>query len=313
MPGCSTGEEAYSIGILLQEQMEMLKQIFKVQIFATDIDSRAIEQARSGIYPASISIDISPERLERFFTQDSDGNYRIQKSIRDMIIFSEQDIIKDPPFSKLDLLSCRNVLIYMDRELQKKLIPLFHYALNPDGFLFLGPSETVGEFENLFDTLDRKSKLYQKKDVSSERLPIGTFIPPRLESRETKRPSGKAPVEIKPQLQELTEQTMLQYYAPVGVLVNQSGDILYIHGRTGMYLEPAPGEAGLNILNMAREGLRQELTTALYIAVVNKEPVFHPGLRVKTNGDFTTVNLALRPVKAGLDAADRAKPVSGHL
>ena len=214
VPGCSTGEEAYSIGILLQEQMEMLKQIFKVQIFATDIDSRAIVQARSGVYPASISIDISPERLERFFTQDSSGNYRIQKSIRDMIVFSEQDIIKDPPFSKLDLLSCRNVLIYMDRELQKKLIPLFHYALNPGGFLFLGPSETVGEFDNLFDTLDRKSKLYRKKDVSNGLLPIGTFIPPRLESRETKRPSGKAPIESKPQLRELTEQTMLQYYCP---------------------------------------------------------------------------------------------------
>jgi two-component system CheB/CheR fusion protein len=198
--------------------------------------------------------------LNRFFTQDSDGNYRIQKSIRDMIVFSEQDIIKDPPFSKLDLLSCRNVMIYMDRELQKKLIPIFHYALKPGGFLFLGPSETTGEFENIFDTLDRKSKLYQsKKDVNSRHLlPIGTFIPPRLESGETSRPSGKAPVEIKPKMRELTEQTMLQYYSPVGVLVNQRGDILYIHGRTGMYLEPTPGEAGLNILKMAREGLRQD-------------------------------------------------------
>ena len=303
VPGCSTGEEAYSIGILLQEQMEMLKQLFKVQIFATDIDSRAIGEARSGVYPASISIDISPERLERFFTHDSSGNYRIRKSIRDMVVFSEQDIIKDPPFSKLDLLSCRNMLIYMDRELQKKLIPLFHYALNPGGFLFLGPSETVGEFENLFGTLDRKSKLYHKKDVSSGRPPIGTFIPSRPENRETQRPSGKAPIESKPQLRELTEQTMLQHYAPVGALVNQQGDILYLHGRTGMYLEPAPGEAGLNILKMAREGLRQELATDLYKAAVNKEPVFHPGLRVKTNGDFTTVNLALRPVAAGLDAA----------
>ncbi|WP_200898089.1 chemotaxis protein CheB [Methanosarcina sp. 1.H.A.2.2] len=303
VPGCSTGEEAYSIGILLQEQMEMLKQIFKVQIFATDIDSRAIGEARSGVYPASISIDISPERLERFFTQDSSGSYCIRKSIRDMIVFSEQDIIKDPPFSKLDLLSCRNLLIYMDRELQKKLIPLFHYALNPGGFLFLGPSETVGEFDNFFDTLDRKSKLYRKKDVSSGRPPIGTFMPSRPESREIQRPSGKAPSESKPQLRELTEQTMLQHYAPVGVLVNQRGDILYLHGRTGMYLEPAPGEAGLNILKMAREGLRQELATDLYKAAVNKEPVFHPGLRVKTNGDFTTVNLALRPVASDPAAA----------
>ncbi len=303
VPGCSTGEEAYSIGILLQEQMEMLKQIFKVQIFATDIDKKAIEKARSGVYPTTISIDISPERLERFFTRDSEGNYRIQKSIRDMMIFSEQDIIKDPPFSRLDLLSCRNVLIYMDRELQKKLIPLFHYSLNPRGFLFLGPSETVGELESLFDTLDRKSKLYRKKDVSSGLPPIGTFIPSRLESKETKKPSGKAPLEGKTQLRELTERTMLQYYAPVGVLVNETGDILYIHGRTGMYLEPAPGEAGLNILKMAREGLQQKLTMALHDAVRRKEPVFNSGLRVKTNGDFTTINLALRPVERGPDAA----------
>jgi len=189
VPGCSTGEEAYSIGILIQEQMEMLKQIFRVQIFATDIDSRAIVQARSGVYPTNISIDISPERLNRYFTQDSSGNYRIQKNIRDMIVFSEQDIIKDPPFSKLDLLSCRNLLIYMDRELQNKLIPLFHYALNPGGFLFLGPSETLGEFDNLFEIVDRKSKLFRKKDVSNGLLPIGTIITPQLESREISRPT----------------------------------------------------------------------------------------------------------------------------
>jgi two-component system, chemotaxis family, CheB/CheR fusion protein len=302
VPGCSTGEEAYSIGILLQEQMEMLRQTFRVQIFATDIDSQAIVQARSGVYPAASSIDVSPERMNRYFTQDLSGNYRIQKNIRDMIVFSEQDIIKDPPFSKLDLLSCRNVLIYMDRELQSKLIPLFHYALNPSGFLFLGPSETLGEFENLFEILDRKSKLFRKKYVGSGFLPVGTFIPPQLESSETPRTSGKALVESEPQLRELTEQIMLQYYAPVAVLVNQRGDILYLHGRTGMYLEPAPGKAGLNILKMARDGLRQDLATDLYKASVSKEPVFHPGLRVKTNGDFTTVNLALRPVAAGPDA-----------
>ncbi|AKB23136.1 Chemotaxis protein methyltransferase CheR [Methanosarcina sp. WH1] len=303
--GCSTGEEAYSIGILLQEQMEMLKKNFKVQIFATDIDSRAIGEARSGVYPASISIDISPERLDRFFTQDSDGNFRIRKNIRDMVVFSEQDIIKDPPFSKLDMLSCRNVLIYMDRELQKKLIPLFHYALNPGGFLFLGPSETLGEFDNLFDTLDRKSKIYLKKYVDSGHPPLGIFNSPGLERRrrEKKRLSDKALIESKPQMRELTEQTILQNYGPASVLVNQQGDIFYLHGRTGMYLEPAPGEAGMNILKMAREGLRQELATSLYKAIVNKEPVFHPGLRVKTNGDFATVNLVLRPVAADPGAA----------
>ena len=164
-PGCSTGEEAYSIAILLAERQEAMKQSFTVQVFATDIDSQAIATARAGVYPASIAADISPERLARFFTAEPDGSaYRIHKGIRDMLVFSEQDVIKDPPFSKLDLISCRNLLIYMGGDLQKKLIPLFHYALNPGGFLFLGTSETVGEFGDLFAALDRKSKLYRRKE-----------------------------------------------------------------------------------------------------------------------------------------------------
>ena len=158
--------------------MEELKQSFKLQVFATDIDRRAIDCARAGIYPASIAGDISPERLARFFSQESDGSaYRIQKGIRDRVIFSEQDVIKDPPFSKLDLISCRNLLIYMGGGLQKKLIPLFHYALNPGGMLFLGTSETVGEFVDLFATLDRKSKLYQRKEEVRRRTPHGPFSP----------------------------------------------------------------------------------------------------------------------------------------
>ena len=154
--GCSTGEEAYSIAILLQEQMDKLKKHYMLQIFATDIDSRAIDQARSGVYPASIAADITPERLTRFFTMETDGSaFRINKGIRDILVFSEQDVIKDPPFSKLDLIRCRNVLIYLHGDLQKRLIPLFHYALNPGGTLFLGTSETIGEFVHLYSVLDR--------------------------------------------------------------------------------------------------------------------------------------------------------------
>ena len=159
------GRGGLFLAILLKEHLETLKQRFQVQIFATDIDSQAIAAARTGVYPASIATDILPERLARFFTADpSGGSYQIHKGIRDMLVFSEQDIIKDPPFSKLDLISCRNLLIYMDGDLQKKLIPLFHYALNPGGFLFLGTSETVGDFLALYAVLDRKSKLYQRKD-----------------------------------------------------------------------------------------------------------------------------------------------------
>ncbi|OGV57930.1 MAG: chemotaxis protein CheR [Lentisphaerae bacterium GWF2_50_93] len=303
--GCSTGEEAYSIAILMQERLEVLKQSFKVQVFATDIDSKAIATARIGIYPASIATDISPERLARFFTAESDGSaYRIHKGIRDMLVFSEQDVIKDPPFSKLDLISCRNLLIYMGGDLQKRLMPLFHYALKPGGVLFLGTSETVGDFNDLFATLDRKSKLYQRKEDihSAQRMALGRFLPPVAKTMDASVPQAayKTPQTGKLPMRELTEQALLQQATPSAALVNVQGDILYLHGRTGMYLEPAPGEAGINnILKMAREGLRRELTTALHKAASGKETVSCPGLRVKTNGHFTTFNLTVRPVTTG--------------
>lgn len=302
--GCSTGEEAYSIAILLQEYMEEQKQTYTVQVFATDIDSRAIATARAGIYPASIAADFAPERLARFFTAEAEGSaYRIHKNIRDMVVFSEQDMIKDPPFSKLDLISCRNVLIYMGAELQKKLVPLFHYALVPGGMLFLGTSETVGEFSEWFSTLDNKSKLYQRKPDfhGAGRASVGRFLPHATAREATLLPAAdKTGAKTKQSLRELTEQTILKHVALSGVLVNGNGDILYLFGRTGMYLEPAPGEVGVNnILKMAREGLRRELTTALHKAAGAKELARAPNVRVKTNGHFTTVTLTVRPVTAG--------------
>lgn len=301
--GCSTGEEAYSIAILIQEYLDTLKQPYKVQVFATDVDRQAIEQARTGIFPASIAADISVERMARFFTQEPDGgSYRIHKGIRDLLVFSEQDVIKDPPFSKLDLISCRNLLIYMNVELQKKLIPLFHYALNPEGLLFLGPSETVGEFVALFASLDRKWKLYSRLQdmLEAPRPVLGIFTPAAPEG--TGRPKGgreEGAAESRPNLRELTEGALLAHYAQAGVLVNGRGEILYIYGRTGKYLEPAPGDAGVNILAMAREGLRRELTTALHKTVGGREPVRYSGLSVRTNGDAITVDLVIRPVTAG--------------
>jgi two-component system CheB/CheR fusion protein len=306
-PGCSTGEEAYSIAILLQERLDALKQSYTVQVFATDIDSQAIATARAGLYPASIAADLSPERLARFFTAETNGSaYRIHKGIRGMLIFSEQNVIKDPPFSKLDLISCRNLMIYMDGNLQKKLILLFHYALNPGGMLFLGTSETVGAFDNMFTTLDRKSKLYQRKEDfhGAQRAALGRFFPP-MTAMGVALPlvAGMTASPVKLPLRELTEQALLQQIAPAGALVNGQGDILYLHGRTGMYLEPAPGEVKIyNILKMAREGLRRDLTMALHKAEGTKEIVCCPGLRVKTNGHFTTVNLTIRPVAAGPNA-----------
>ncbi|MGP1678983.1 MAG: chemotaxis protein CheB, partial [Burkholderiales bacterium] len=275
--GCSTGEEAYSLAILLTERMEALAQNYTVQVFATDIDSQAIATARAGLYPASIAADVSPARLARFFTAEPGGSaYRIHKNIRDLLVFSEQDVIKDPPYSRLDLISCRNLLIYLGGELQKRLIPLFHYALNPGGFLFLGTSETVGEFGELFATLDRKSKLYQRREDlhGVQRLTLGRFTPPLAATGAAPpRDAGRAALPAKPPLRELTEQALLAQVA-AGALVNAQGDILYLHGRTGMYLEPSPGEAGVsNILKMAREGLRRELATALHKAAATNETV----------------------------------------
>jgi len=301
VPGCSTGEEAYSIAILLVERMEVLRQSYTLQIFATDIDNQAIATARIGRYPSSIAADLTPQRLTRFFTAEPGGDaYRIHKGIRNMLVFSEQNVIKDPPFSKLDLISCRNLMIYMTAELQKKLIPLFHYALNPSGWLFLGTSETVGEFGELFDLLDRKAKLYlSKQDLhSGQRMALSRFLPPMTATEVTRtRAPGKTVFPIKLPLQELIEKALLNQVAPAAALVNSQGNVLYLHGRTGMYLEPAPGEAGIsNILKMAREGLRPELSVALHKAVREKETVRCPGLRVKTNGHFTTVNLTVRLV-----------------
>ena len=296
--GCSTGEEAYSIAILLQERLEALKASYKVQLFATDIDSRAIAAARAGTYPASIADAITPERLARFFTLEPGGSlYRVHKGIRDMLVFSEQDVIKDPPFSKLDLISCRNLMIYLGADLQKRLISLFHYAIRPGGFLFLGTSETTGERGDLFVVQDRKAKLYQRKEdfQGAQRAALDRFLPPLTDIElRPKAPPDKVTGPAKLPLRELTEQALLQQLAPVAALVNGRGDILYLHGRTGLYLEPAPGEAGINnILKMAREGLRHALMTALHKAAGKKEAVRVDGLRVKDDGHVTQVNLSV--------------------
>lgn len=299
--GCSTGEEAYSLAILLQERMETLKQSYTLQVFATDIDRQAIAVARAGRYPASISSDISPQRLARFFTAEADGSaYRINKVIRDILVFSEQDLIKDPPFSKLDLISCRNLLIYLSADLQKRLIPLFHYTLNPGGVLFLGTSEGVGSFSDLFETLDHKAKLYQQKeDFQSKQRGsmLRVLAPIRTLQVDHPKPIGKHAFAAKLPLRELTEQALLLQLDLSGALVNSHGDIHYLYGRTGMYLEPMPGEAGINnILKMARAGLQRELATALYHAVESKQLVRCQGLQVKTNGHFISVNLTIRPL-----------------
>ena len=303
VPGCSTGEEAFSIAMLVQEAMDALRQHVKVQVFATDIDAEAVDKARAGIYPDSIAADVSPERLARFFRQEN-STYHISKSIRDMVVFAAQNVIEDPPFSKMDLISCRNLLIYMGVELQKKVVPLFHYALNPGGFLFLGSSETVGEFVDLFGPVDRKWKLFQRKGGPSPR-PMADFALPSLADLPA---LVTIPGRIKPgremSVRELAEQTLLEQHTPPCAIINKQGEVLYIHGRTGRYLEPPPGEASLNIIRMAREGLRLKLTTAIRKAVARKTPVRSPGLQVRTNGETAIVDLLVNPILKPTSMAD---------
>lgn len=299
--GCSTGEEAYSIAILLMEYYETLNQHISIQIFATDIDATAIATARAGIYSDSIVENISPKRLKRYFNKNNDNTYRIHKNIRDLLVFSIHDIIKDPPFSKIDLISCRNLLIYLNVELQQKLISLFHYALNCDSFLFLGSSESIGELINLFDVIDPKSKLFRcKKNSFNTRQTIMHRLMPTKGQVITPQHIPKINVSEKLPLRELTEKAILEQIAPAAVLVNQDGDILYQHGRTGMYLELPAGETFTNnIFKMARDGLGHDLTLGLYKSKNQKKVAHINGVHVESNGHFIMVNLIIRPVNIG--------------
>ena len=309
--GCSTGEEAYSLAILLQEHLNKLKQSYSVQIFATDSDSNAIATARAGLYPASIAADISPNRLARFFSIEPDNTtYRIHKRIRDMVIFSEQDVIKDPPFSKLDLISCRNLLIYLNSNLQKQIISLFHYALKPGGVLFLGSSETAGDLDDMFAVFDKKAKLYCRKQGKKGiyRAHLGHIFSTMVDENSTQPlPVWRKARPGKLSLRELTEQALLQQVAPTGALVNGRGDILYLHGRTGMYLEPPPGEITVNnILEMARDGLQHELASALHKTSTSQRISHRTGLKVKSHGAFITVNLTISPMITGPTSSTEA-------
>ena len=321
---CSTGEEAYSLAMVLQEQMERLNLSRTVQVFATDIDNRAIARARTGLFPAGIAANLSPQRLARFFVPEpAKAGYRVCKSLRDLLVFSEQDVVKDPPFSRLDLISCRNLLIYLDAHLQKKLFALFHYVLNPQGCLFLGGSERVGDFAASFATIDHHARLYQRQDDQSgarygaarrSRVLAAAVDATLAGLSDLQRPA--LPVKpVKPLLRELVEQMLLQQLAPASALVNAAGDIFYLHGRTGLYLEPSAGEVRTqNLLKMARPGLRHRLGNALHQAIASGQTVQVTTVRVKTNGHDAYVNLSVRPapIVAGAEDeedAQRAAPL----
>ena len=296
-PGCSTGEEAYSLAMVFREALERVKPPgnFSLHVFATDLDRDAIDRARAGVYPASIATDIPSERLRRFFVQDEHG-YRVGKEIRETVVFAPQNVIMDPPFTRLDLLICRNLLIYLDQGMQKKLIPLFHYSLNPGGVLFLGSAETIGAFTHLFAPLAGKARLYRRLDSALEAEPVefpSSFVPYRPDTA-SGQPQARMPG---PNLQSLADQLLLQRFSPAAVLTNDKGDILYISGRTGKYLEPAAGKANWNIFAMAREGLRHGLNTAWQKALRQKTAAGLKGVQVGTNGGVQAVDITVQPIE----------------
>ena len=296
VPGCASGEEAYSLAISLLEFLGDLAANVQVQIFATDIEDGVIDKARQGIYPEAIAAEVSPERLRRFFVKVP-GGYQVSKNIRGMCVFARQNLIKDPPFSRMDLISCRNVLIYFGPVLQKKVIPVFHFALKPTGFLLLGKSEALSAYPELFTLVDKKLKIFLKKAAAAPHLPLisGEFTP--VPGAPGKMVRAAEEIVSPADLQAEADRMILARFAPAGVVIDADLNIIHFRGHTGRFLEPAPGEASLNLIKMAREGLQVELRAAVYAALKNNTQVRKEGLRLRLNGRIGVVNLEVFPLR----------------
>jgi two-component system CheB/CheR fusion protein len=301
VPGCSTGEEAYTLAMVFKEVMAQrrTKENFTLQIFATDLDKDAIDKARAGVYPPTVRAELSEKRLREFFVKEENGGYRISKAIRETVIFAPQNLVMHPPFTKLDFVSCRNLLIYLDAELQKKIIPLFHYSLDPGGILVLGIAETIGTATDLFTPLEGKLRIYRRlatgRAAKLHEFP-SAFSHARGDKFEAASSAPPGTLPPGPNLQTLADQLLLQRYAPAAVLVTQEGDILYVSGKTGKYLEPAAGKANWNLFAMAREGLAQPLNEAFRQAVRKKTVVTLNEVKVGTNGGAQMVSITLELV-----------------
>jgi two-component system CheB/CheR fusion protein len=298
IPGCSTGEEAYSVAIIALTALAEQNRSSPLQVFATDISDPTIEHARTGLYPESIAADVEADVLRRFFTR-TDGGYRVNKPVRDVCIFARQDLTRDPPFSKLDLIVCRNVLIYMGPELQKRLIGVFHYALKPNGCLVLGSAETIGPHSDLFVPVDRKLHMYQKKlgAVTDLHLQIDHAGPlmTGLARRAEVAPPGTSARTVEHEASRIVQDR----YAPPGVIIDSAGNIVQFRGQTGLFLEPAPGEPTTNLLKMVREGLLHGLREGLQQARKTKSSVRKRSLRVRANGGWHDVNVEVIPLLGG--------------
>jgi two-component system, chemotaxis family, CheB/CheR fusion protein len=295
VPGCGTGEEALSIAIILEEAMERINQRLSVQIFATDIDADAIERARGGAYPESIAADVSPERLKKFFLKKN-GVYQIKQEIRDMVVYAVQNLISDPPFSRLDLISCRNVLIYLDNDLQKQIMSLFHFTLISRGYLFLGPSETIGAAADLFGPVDVKWKIFQRKGLVRRKLT--DYPAPAVPAAAVQIP-GKELVLRQVNLRTQMERIVLEEYAPPSVLIDHRYEVIYLQGATGKFLSMPKGEPSFNLLQLAREDLRPRLLTVLHQAISAKKTEIAKSIPFRQpEGGIGYLNLIVRPLIA---------------
>jgi two-component system CheB/CheR fusion protein len=297
VPGCSTGEEVYSIAISLLEFLEKKSLIQNIQIFGTDISEPSIEKARSGFYSDESGVKkISKTILKKYFIKTEQG-FQINKIIRDKCIFARQDILKDPPFSKIDFISCRNLLIYLSSEIQKKIIPIFHYALKSEGFLLLGSSESIGGFADLFYLIDKKNKLYEKKfsgKLYDYNFDLSNRPPEKISA--VKKYKDIIPSNL--DIQKEADRIIINKYSPAGILINKNLDIIQFRGKVNQFLEPGSGEASLNLFRMIREGLNIELHTALKKAKITKKPVLLENISIRINGSFKMINLEVIPLKA---------------
>ncbi|HVE66882.1 MAG TPA: chemotaxis protein CheB, partial [Thermoanaerobaculia bacterium] len=301
--GCSTGQEAYSLAMAFAESADAAGSDAPLQVFATDLDDRSVETARLGVYSKDIAQDVSPERLRRFFVE-VDGRYRINKSIRDVCVFSRHNALADPPFSRMDLISCRNLLIYLEPVLQQRIVPTLHYALKPAGFLWLGGSETIGGYRNLFEAADVKHKFYVKKPSGNgAHFPLQHGGAPR----EAFTPIMARPTGQGKDLYREADRLLLSKFAPPGVLVSADLDILQYRGDTGPYLAPAPGKASLNLLKMLREGLLVGVRAAIVRAGNEGAPTRQEGLTVPSNGGHREVAVEVIPIQGDGDKGRGAK------
>lgn len=295
VPGCATGEEAYSIAMLLAAHASKTDTNFDVQIFASDIDQEALERARAGVYPDSIAGDVSPERLKRFFVSE-EQSYCVGKQLRESVVFAVQNLITDPPFSKLDLICCRNLLIYLQADVQQKVLSLFHFALNETGYLFLGPSETIGAQTDMFEPVSKKWRIFRRIGPT-QAARVDFPIVYSDEDRGVEPVFGPAAKPRRGRLGDLAQQALLSEYAPPAVLINRKYEILYFCGATSQFLDLPAGEPTSDLMVMARDGLRTKLRALIHRAVRDDETV-SVAARVKRDGKYHPVNLTARPLHA---------------